>query len=58
MNRRFLGGFHDQFENLDKWDFIGPWRIVDKGTLLVTGSDEGGITKVGSHWENYTLRLM
>jgi hypothetical protein len=55
MNRRFLGGFHDQFENLDKWDFIGPWRIVDKGTLLVTGSDEGGITKVGSHWENYTF---
>lgn len=57
LYRRFVQGFSDNFKgNLeDNWDFIGPWRIAEKGTLLVTGSDEGGITKVGALWENYTL---
>jgi hypothetical protein len=46
--------FSDNFQgDLGKnWDFEGPWR-VKKGILLVTGSDAGGITKVGAEWKNY-----
>jgi len=57
LNRRFLFGFSDSFKKrLDiNWDFIGPWKIIDDNTLLVTGSDEGGITKKGTDWENYSL---
>jgi hypothetical protein len=57
INRRFLIGFTDNFKkslNLN-WDYIGPWKIADENTLLVTGSDEGGITKQGADWENYSL---
>jgi hypothetical protein len=57
LRQQFVSGFSDNFkENLqDNWDFRGPWRIVEKGTLLVTGSNEGGITKAGIHWENYVF---
>ena len=58
LRRRFKGGFRDKFKNnlQANWDFQGIWRIPEKGTLLVTGPDDGGgITKVGAHWENYTL---
>lgn len=57
MHNRFVKGFTDNFKKHlhANWDFKGPWRIVEKGTLLVTGSDEGGITKVGSLWENYSF---
>lgn len=57
LNRRFTNRFTDNFgENLNiNWDFVGPWRIAEKNTLLVTGSDEGGLTKVGTTWENYTF---
>jgi hypothetical protein len=57
LNRRFVSRFSDNFsEDLKRnWDFEGPWRIVDQNTLLVTGSDAGGLTKVGASWENYTL---
>jgi hypothetical protein len=57
LNRRFLFGFSDSFKKrLDiNWDYIGPWKIIDDNTLLVTGSDEGGITKKGADWENYSL---
>lgn len=58
LNRRFLYyEFKDNFVNLGNWDYVGPWRIPEPGTLLVTGSDEGGITKVGSNWENYTIEF-
>jgi hypothetical protein len=30
---------------------------VKKGILLVTGSDAGGITKVGAEWKNYILKF-
>ena len=57
LHRRFAGGFSDSFRGdwQINWDFEGPWRVAEKDTLLVTGSDAGGITKVGATWENYTL---
>lgn len=57
LHRRFVSGFSDDFSGDLRagWDFEGPWRIPEKGTLLVTGSDAGGITKVGAQWENYTF---
>jgi hypothetical protein len=57
LSSRFTSRFRDDFsENLNfNWDFVGPWRVAEKNTLLVTGSDAGGLTKVGATWENYTL---
>ena len=58
LYQRFERGFNDNFKgNLDEnWDYVGPWRIVvEDRALLVTGSDEGGITKKGTYWENYTM---
>lgn len=57
LHRQFISRFKDNFKgNLrDKWDYQGPWLITEENTLLVTGSDAGGITKVGAQWENYTL---
>lgn len=58
LRRRFKGGFRDNFKNSlqTNWDFKGKWRILEKGTLTVTGPDgSGGITKVGAQWENYTF---
>ena len=66
LNRRFVFGFSDDFTGdiRANWDFVGAWRLAEKGTLLVTGVDqngtifdEGGITKVGALWENYTLEF-
>ena len=49
--------FIDDFKNpIDhNWDYVGPWRITSDHELLVTGSDEGGLTKKGALWENYVL---
>jgi hypothetical protein len=63
LDRRFTSRFKDSFKSdlRIKWDYDGPWRIVDhgtwwkSGTLLVTGSDAGGITKTGAAWENYVF---
>lgn len=57
LNKRFLFGFSDYFKNRLElnWDYVGPWKIIDDNTLMVTGSDEGGITKKGTDWENYSL---
>ena len=57
FNRRFINRFTDNFKkDLSlNWDFEGQWRIAEENTLLVTGSDSGGITKIGSTWENYTF---
>jgi hypothetical protein len=57
INKKHFGGFSDSFKGRleSKWDFIGPWKILDDKILFITGSDEGGITKVGSDWENYIL---
>lgn len=56
LYRQFTVGFSDNFDNLDNWDYRGKWNILpDKGTLVVTGSRDGGITKVGKNWENYTF---
>lgn len=52
-------GFQDRFkEPLNKnWDFVGDWKIEEGNELSVSGSDTGGITKVGSLWENYTYEF-
>lgn len=57
LHKRFVSGFSDNFtgDPHTNWDFVGPWRIPEENTLLVTGSDAGGITKVGAHWENYAF---
>lgn len=59
LHKQFVSGFSDNFfKDLRKnWDFIGPWRVIEKGILLVNGSDEGGITKTGTYWENYTFKF-
>lgn len=59
LHKRFVSGFKDNFEGdlHINWDFVGPWRIAEENTLLVTGSDPGGITKVGAQWENYVLKF-
>jgi hypothetical protein len=59
LHRQFISRFKDNFKgNLrDKWDYQGPWLITEENTLLVTGSDAGGITKVGAQWENYTFEF-
>lgn len=54
LRQQIIAGYSDNFSDLDGWDFEG-WRLAGKGTLVVTGSDAGGITKVGSHWENYSF---
>jgi hypothetical protein len=55
LNNRFAGRFTDNFigDIKAKWDYVGSWRIAEPGTLIVTGSDAGGITKTGASWENY-----
>ena len=58
INRRLIFGFSDTFGKSclnQKWDYVGPWTITDENYLMVTGSDEGGITKKGADWENYTM---
>ncbi len=57
LQRRFVDRFSDNFTGdlHANWDFVGPWRVAEKNTLLVTGSDAGGITKVGAQWENYAF---
>jgi len=57
MNRRFIFGFSDSFSKNPKlnWDFRGSWTIADDNILVITGADEGGITKKGADWENYTI---
>lgn len=57
MNRRFIFGFTDSFKKDPKinWDYRGSWTIADDNILVITGADEGGITKKGADWENYTI---
>jgi hypothetical protein len=56
LRNRLTNGFSDNFvgDPRQRWDFGGPWH-VDNRCLVVTGSDEGGVTKKGALWENYTL---
>lgn len=57
LNRKFAYRFSDNFSGdlRENWDFEGDWRIPETGTLSVTQSDAGGLSKVGATWENYTL---
>ncbi len=57
LNRKFTKGFKSNFrKDLDEeWDYIGDWKKQEKGILMVTNSNPGGILKKGALWENYTL---
>jgi hypothetical protein len=56
LHKRFIMGFKDSFKsNIEQnWDYEG-WHVTENHELVVTGSDAGGLTKVGAFWENYTL---
>ena len=57
LHRRFATKFKDDFKkpvNLS-WDYRGDWHVGDERALVVTASPDGGLTKVGALWENYTL---
>lgn len=56
LTERLATGFVDDFKGDlgQKWDFVGPWEIIHH-ELVVTGSDQGGLTRAGALWENYTL---
>ena len=53
IRKQLSVAFNDDFKRpLDEnWDYIG-WKCSN-GELTVTGSDEGGLTKKGTFWENY-----
>jgi len=55
LNLVFTDDFKKPIEH--NWDHIGPWRITAENELFVTGSDEGGLTKKGAFWENYTFKF-
>ena len=59
LRRRFSRGFHDDFSKglATNWDFVGGWRVTPNGELVVTNSDPGGLTKMGTFWENYTFEF-
>jgi len=54
LHKRFIMGFKDSFRgNIEQnWDYEG-WHVTENHELVVTGSDSGGLTKVGALWENY-----
>jgi hypothetical protein len=58
LRDRLAIGFVDDFSGDlgQKWDFVGPWKIIDR-ELIVTGSDQGGLTRAGALWEDYTLNF-
>ncbi len=47
----FIDDFKKPIEH--NWDYVGKWRINHENEMLVTGSDQGGLTKKGAFWENY-----
>lgn len=57
--RRFNVSFVDKFKGdlNDNWEFTGDWTKVEKKTLCVKNSEIGGITKIGSLWENYAFEF-
>jgi len=59
LHRRFTINFTDNFQHQlnEKWEYEGDWKIIENGTLSVRNSGIGGITNVGSHWENYDFEF-
>jgi hypothetical protein len=47
----FIDDFKKPIEQ--NWDYVGKWRINHENEMLITGSDQGGLTKKGAFWENY-----
>jgi hypothetical protein len=59
VNKRLTVGFSENHKRTlaDNWDYRGDWTIVDGKMLQVTSSEQGGITKTGVLWENYTFKF-
>lgn len=59
LHRRFTINFTDNFKHQlnEKWEYEGDWKIIEDGILAVRNSDVGGITNVGSGWENYDFEF-
>lgn len=59
ITRRVAVSFRDRFkgELNENWEFEGAWSKPESGTLCVTNSEAGGLTKAGSLWENYTFEF-
>jgi hypothetical protein len=57
IRSQFSTGFVDNPRQAinQQWDFVGPWSRSKQGDLVVTGSDQGGLTKRGANWENYSI---
>jgi hypothetical protein len=59
LTRKLVGGYevNIQGDPSQNWEFQGPspWHTTAEGELVITGSHDGGITKVGHQWENYDL---
>jgi len=57
--RRFNVSFIENFKGdlTENWEYMGDWSKVDNKTLCVKGSEVGGITKIGSLWENYDFEF-
>lgn len=46
----------DNDASLKDWEFYGDWS-VENGTLRVTNSGDGGITKLGVDWKDYIFEF-
>ncbi len=53
LRQQLLGGYRDNFRDLDGWDYQGAGWRVKNGELSVEGSI--GFTMIGVQWENYTF---
>ncbi len=55
MRKKMELGFADNFSKsniIENWDYAGDWEVSNR-TLIVTNSEQGGITRKGKGWENY-----
>src|SRR5690606_31679835 len=59
LTKKLIGGYEVSIkaDPSQNWEFQGnsPWHTTTEGELVITGSHDGGITKVGHQWENYDL---
>ena len=50
--------FKDDFESdlESNWEYEGGWNIAS-GELCITQSEKGGITRIGSQWDDYSFEF-
>lgn len=54
-----VGCFEDDFKKdlNTNWEYLGRWKPEPGGTLSVTQSEQGGITRVGRLWMDYSFEF-